>query len=318
MFASKASLSSHSTPVVRLVALFVVAVITGVLLFDGRSQAQPKDAPYTLKIYNERKGDRVLVIKDETSTQKMSLKDSDGKVVMDSMEKTVENLQFVEETLEREGTKRATRLRRTYEKAQVTKDGKTTTLPYEGKTVLIAKKGDKYTFTIEGGKELTGEEASLLTKEFDKPESETDLEKLLLPGKPVAAGDSWKIDAGPILKEMSKEAFHLDKEKTTATGKLIKAYKKDGINYGVLEINLNFVLLGLGEAPTQVTFKEPAKFAITMNLDICIDGTSPNGSMTANMAFAGTGTLKGPDGKEFTMMMDMRGSENSRHENKAR
>jgi hypothetical protein len=309
-----------------LALLLLLGFFGGVLCVrlsqDQKASAAPADkdtTSYEIKIRKDSKGDKVLIVKDENTVEKMMFKDPDGKILQDKTEKRDESLKFVEETLEREGTKRATRLRRTYEKAQVTKDGTTTTLPYEGKTVLIEKKDMKYTFTIEGGKELTGEDASHLAKEFNKPESALDLETIFLPKKAVAVGETWKIDAEALAKDFTGgEKMALDTAKSTATGKLIKAYKKDAKTFGVIEVKLDFPILSIGDGAQKIGFKDGARASMTMNMDVCIDGTSHDGIGTSSMLFSGTGSIQTPDGKEFTLLIDTRTTGTDRREERSR
>src|SRR5439155_714677 len=137
-----------------------------------------------------------------------TVKDPAGNTLDDRAQKTSEVNRYREEVLEKEPGRRATRLRRQYEKAQARTDDQAETLPYQGKTVLIEKKGDKYRFRIEGGAELTGKDARFLDKEFNakgRTEDESQLEKLFLPDKAVPVGASWKLDLERIAKEIGKE-----------------------------------------------------------------------------------------------------------------
>ena len=56
-------------------------------------------------------------------------------------------------------------MKRTYESAELTVNGQKQDLGLKGRTVLIEKKGDKYTFTADG-KPVAGKAAELLGKEF--------------------------------------------------------------------------------------------------------------------------------------------------------
>lgn len=117
----------------------------------------------------------------------------------------------------------ATKIKRTYEKAVVGKDGQDDKMPIEGRTVLIEKKGDKYTFTVDGAA-LTGESLNLLNVDFNKPDGKLS-QDFFLPKKPVKPGETWKIDAAGIIKSLSASGFAMDESKTTATSTLKKAYK---------------------------------------------------------------------------------------------
>ena len=70
---------------------------------------------------------------------------------LDKGEKKTVRQTFNEEIVEKPaGAKKPTKLKRSYEVAEYEKDGEKTTHAYQGKTVVIAKKGDKYEFTVDG------------------------------------------------------------------------------------------------------------------------------------------------------------------------
>src|SRR5262249_33209296 len=137
------------------------------------------------------------------------------------------------------------KLTRKYTKAQALEEGKVVKLPYEGKTVVIEKMGDKFRFTIDGGEELTGKDAERLDKEFNAKDKSglgkkgKDFEKMLLPKGKVAVGESWKIDAAPLLDEIKKSGeIVVDADKFSMTARLTKAYPKGGRQFGVIRLEL--------------------------------------------------------------------------------
>ncbi len=155
-----------------------------------------------------------------------------------------------------------------------------------GKTVLIEKKDGKFTFRYEGGGDVTGAALAKLHSEFNDPDPSPD--KLLLPRKAVAVGETWTIETDIFKKGLKPDAakvFDLDKVK--ATGKLLKAYKKNGAQFAVMEITLELPLRENSEiAKGYVVLGGKAILKGTM--DACVDGTS----------FARSG--------KYTMEMDMR------------
>jgi hypothetical protein len=268
---------------------------------------------YEIKLHKDGKGDKALIIKEESNEMKFSVKGPDGKVLNEGTEKSGEVSRYTEEILEKEGDKKATKLRRVYEKAQVTEKGKTSTLPYEGKTVLIEKKGDKYVFSVDG-KELTGDDARMLAKEFKDKKDDKDFEALMLPGKPVAVNDTWKIDAAVFAKDLAKEGgFGIDLDKATAAGKLLRAYKKDGRQYGVIEVKMTFPMQSLGEGAKKLIFQPGAVFQLTFLLDLCIDGSLSSGTARTDFTLMGNGVLKA-EGQEFQFAMEGRGGQKETHE----
>lgn len=276
-------------------------ILAGFVLMSGSARGDEK---YTIQLMKAGKGTIGEESKEEKTAMKMIISGPDGKVLNERNEETKEIVKFTEETLEREAKKKPTKLRRTYEKAQILEKGKTSTLPYEGKAVLIERKGDKYVFTIEGGKDLTGGDARLLAKEFNKDkDDQKEFDELMLPKGPVALNEAWKIDADEIVKQFVKEQMDVDKEKVKARGKLVKAYKKDGIQFGVMEFDLELPVIAIGKGEQKVKMDEKTKLLIKVSLDACIDGQQDAGEMKGTFNLDGTGVITGPDGKDYKMVM---------------
>ena len=112
----------------------------------------------------------------------------------ESTTKKTKSLVYVDEYLVlTDGASRAAKLKRTYEKAVLTEGDKSTTLPVEGKTVLIELKDKKYQVTLDGAP-IDGEAGRLLDAEFNKPDP-SDPRPLIPPAKSVKPGGTWKLDA---------------------------------------------------------------------------------------------------------------------------
>jgi len=286
------------------------AVLVCLLALPALAPAQT----YEIKIKRSATGDKGRTAKEETTNTKMILKGPDGKVLMENAEKGSESFTYVEEVLEQDKEMKSTRLRRAYEKAQVTKGDKTTTLPYQGKTVLIEKKGEKFAFSVDG-KELAGEDAQALTKEFnEKKGDERDFEKILLPRKAVGINDTWQIDLAAFLKLFGdNEDFDVDAARSSGTGKLLRAYRKDGRQFGVVEITMDMPIKSFGKGDAKATLDPGAKFKITFVLDACIDGTASSGTMKATMEMTARGTFTA-EGMKLAFTLDARNGATETHE----
>jgi hypothetical protein len=193
---------------------------------------------------------------------------------------------YTDEVIERPaGSKKPTKMKRTYETAELVAKGEEQKLGLAGKTVLIEKKGATYEFTI-GDKALTGKAAEVLGKEFNK-KSDTD-EEAFLPKKPVSVGDTWKPDLPALTKELEAEGMTVDAAKSTATAKLTKVYKKGDATFGVIVVDLELAVTKVGPAGMEIPLNAGSKLAIKVELDGCIDGTLATGtskmSMKGNLA----------------------------------
>lgn len=172
-------------------AVLVVGFTAGAVL--------AQDGPVTIKLKKAGPGDVVKETKSETGKTKVVI--SVMGMDQNKDEDTVSKMTFTDEVIEKPaGAVKPTKLKRVYDKAELTKDGAKVELGLDGKTVLIEKKGDAYAFTIDG-KAVDGTAADLLKKEFGAKKTST--EDDFLPGKPVKVGDTWKVDVSKAAGELA-------------------------------------------------------------------------------------------------------------------
>jgi hypothetical protein len=252
------------------------------LLAAGAVLAQ--DGPVTIKLKKAGAGDVVKGTKTEASTQKVTVTVM-GQAQPAKEDKSVATFAYTDAVDERPaGAAKPTKMRRTYETAEVTAGGAKEDLGLKGKTVLIEKKGDAYEFSVDG-KPLTGKAAQFLGKEFSGKKQATDED--FLPGKPVNVGETWKIDVGRVIEELADSGMVVDDKKSTATGKLAKVYTKGSQRYGVIEVTMDLVVTKL-KGQQEVPLKEGSKLSVGLTMDGCIDGTEATGSgkmtMKGNLA----------------------------------
>lgn len=248
------------------------------------AQLPAADEKVELKDYNYKVGDRVRITDDDRTTTRTVI-EVGGKRT-DKMERTAKLTVYMSEALAvKDGEKKPVKIRRTYEKAEETKDGVTTRLPLDGKTVLIEKKGDKYTFAYADGKALDGKELEKLEKEFNKKDDDDDLEQFI-PKRPLAPGETWTMDPAKLIKAMTrdkdKEPFTLDKKKVSGSGKLADVYTFGGHKYGVYDLQMEFPLTALS-GENKIPLKAGSKMQMHMVADGNVDGSEPDGSATMRM-----------------------------------
>jgi hypothetical protein len=266
---------------------------------------------HTIKIKKSAKGDVTKVEDVDESTTAVVATDGAGTKLVDQKEKTSKTNIYQETILEKkEGDDKSTSIKRAYEKARnLPKDGKEETRVYEGKTVLIDKKGDKYQFMIEGGKEITAKEAEDLDKSFNKKgPTDEEMEQYLLPGKAVKVGESWKIDADKMLKELMKDeketVIAFDSAKTEASGKLLEVYEKNGHKFGKMTFAISATLKEFSAGGMKFKVRDGSKMAMDIQFDVCIDGGEGSGVLKMEMKMTLNADLPTPDGKEVNMMVD--------------
>lgn len=275
-------------------------------LMSGGS-AMAADQAYTLKLYKSKQGDKSENEKTEDGKSAIAINVMGMKMNQDVTNGKKEV--YTEEILEKKaGDKKATKLTRTYTTAEKSDKGETTKHVYAGETVLIEKKGDKYEFSIKG-KALKEDEAPELFKSFNKKDGEPENEDFL-PKDPVKVGESWKVAADKtetMLKSLGDEKMKIDAKKSTVGGKLLKAYKKDGAQFGTLELTLTIFVTEIDLGGEFAKTKEGSKMVIKGTIDTCIDGTVEfeDGKMEVsvdltaelpnNGSFSITGTTSGMD-----------------------
>jgi hypothetical protein len=248
------------------------------------------DDAVTIKAYIPKAGQRYKVTIDEKNNTKTTFTIMGN--AQNKEEVKTKSVVYTEEVLENSGNgKQASKLKRTYEKAVIGKEGKDTKMALDGKTVVIEKKSGKYVFT-EDGKELTGDALTILDTEFNKGDFKNK-EDFFLPKDPVKVGESWKIDMTEIFKGFEASGMGFDKDKSTGKGTLLKVFNKDKAQFGTIELALGAPITSLG-MKGGLTIQD-GKMSIKSTGDVCIDGTSPEGSMSNKVKVSIDALVKGID-----------------------
>ncbi len=281
----------------RLVAVAALMLSAGWLRAD--------DA-YPIKYRDVAQGDVYQVQKSETTTVATKVVNPGGMALVDQTLKNVATATYTETILKCEAKKPPTKVERKYDKAQMTTNGQKADLPYSGKTVVIEKKDGKFHFTVDG-KELAEADAATLAKEFERDgDDKNDLEKALLPKDPVKLNDSWKVDMGPVVKEIAKSGeLELDADKAKGTGTLLKAYKKDDKQFGELKLVLTLPIKSLGKGDMKIVAAQGSVAVAEMNMDVCIDGTSNTAAIKGGMKLDAKGSIADPQGGKLSVTMSV-------------
>jgi hypothetical protein len=287
-----------------------LAVLTGLLVYPNAGYAQEA---FTIKLKERAVGDSVFIKRNSAMTGKVTVA-SAGEVIADKSENMGEDMAYRVHLVENDIEKGSFKAERTYSKAVTIKDGQKTDLELAGKTVVIAKTGDDFEFTFKDGGMVEGGAAAALREEFShrKKSLNADIEKPLMPTGPVKVGDSWTIDMGKIVAELADSAeMEIDGAKAKGQGTLIKAYKKDGRQFGEMKFKMEMPVVSAGNG--QLEFADGAKIFLDVSYDGCIDGTSEGGTMKISVKLDCIGA--GPDGITATINLDA-GFEETRRDSK--
>jgi hypothetical protein len=272
------------------------------------------DDAYEIKAKKSGKGAVTHHKKEDTDESHFKLEGPDGKAITDKKDAKTTIEEYKETILEKVEGKRATKIRRDYTRAIIKSGGDEKFLPYDGKTLLIERKDGRYHFTIEGGEELKGKDAEELNRSFNKPGSDdndgNEMEKAILPKKPVPVNGTWTINPEVFMKVLAKDpeqSFPIDKSKASGQGKLLRAYKKDGRQYGVFDIEVTLPLKG--DFPLSkdqnVPIQEGSKILLHARADACIDGTSSDSVSETAMSIELIALLSAPGEQELKMTFNI-------------
>jgi hypothetical protein len=196
-------------------------------------------------------------------------------------------------------------LQRTFQKAQRTLNGQTTRYGFEGRTVsMTQRKGQKPTFTLVGDGELSADDLEGLKGSFSYS-ADSENSPALDPPHPVRVGESW-YPAGVELKrafEADLEA-NVDASKSTARFTLKGVEKRDGGEFANVASKMELVLHSLAG----LHFETPMSMTMTLDMDVCIDGSSEDGvaKLTVLSRASGPATVDG-----HTMTIDLESSADS-------
>lgn len=252
---------------------------------------------FEIKIKKTSKGDVTNVTTDENSYEKTII-GKDGMILKEENKTKKASIAYKEEVLEKVDGKKPTSIVRTYSKAESTNDGKTTKFGFVGKKVSVTNKDGKYEILVDG-KAPTGDDATFLKKEFEgKDDKEDDGLKEMLPKKAVAVGDKWDINSKEIVEGFLKGAkggLAIDEKGVKSFGTLTKAYKKDGKQFGVIEVTVAIPITAIKAPGGDIAFKGETKMEIKTVLDVCIDGSSSEGSATMGFKMKGDASIMGVD-----------------------
>lgn len=248
-------------------------LLAAVLTVVAIGSATAADEAITVRLKKPAAGESVRDIKTEEIDVNQTV---DGKARPTLQVRT--KAEYTDKAVEGDGKGKPTKLERAYKTMEVSAGEKLDT-GLNGKTVLIQKGKEKYTFTVDG-KDAPAAGAKILDSEFN---TKDDPEQLMLPTKPVKVGDTWDVPVKAVDKLLGQE-FVIDGKKAKATGKLVKVYDKNKAKYGVVEYNLELpvssLMVGEGAA---VNADASSLLKVTIIYEGCIDGTIYESTSTSTL-----------------------------------
>lgn len=240
------------------------------------------DTAYTVKLKKPSAADRLKVTKDDTQTVVVAL--TVNGTNRDSGQTNVRKYTYTDEVLARASDGQPTRVRRVYEAAEFSTNGRKNEAAEPDRPILATKAGEKFAFAFEkDGGAVPKAVAADLDRDFNRNTDEASRE-VLTPTKPVKVNDTWQVDAAKVAKGIGSDEMALDPAKSSATGKLTKVYTKDGKQWGVLEYKIELAVTKIKSGPNELPLKPGSKMTMALTVDTCIDGTDAGYDSKAVMA----------------------------------
>ncbi len=274
--------------------------ITACLLLSALAGAA-RGQTYAIKLRSDPAAGKSISVRDShQNAGTVKVLDAGGKLLREQKPNEVEEEVFTETVLEA-GGKHPKKFQRAYGKAERGEAGKLRPRSCQGRTVLFELRDGRYVVRAEGTPALApADRKDLTARANDRLRSSPD--ELFLPNRPVAVGDAWDV-AKKLLPEFANKGEELDLQKSSGRAKLLKAYARDGKQFGVLEVDLKLAV----KTMQGLKCDPPARFDIKGTIDTAIDGSST--AATMSMTFRVSGKAQGEQGgMKFTVEMAMEGS----------
>ena len=250
-----------------------------------------QDKAYDLKLDTPRKPGQKHALK-ESNTMKMVMK-ANGELAGENEEK--KHYEAVEEVVA------VGEYRWAFSKAERLAEGKMTPYGFAGKTVVVKVAGER-TFTYADGSALAPEDLEGIKDAFDEDAGgDKDPAKLLAPGKPVKVGESWTPKVTDVAKMFEEDmASAVDPKKSSVKFTLKSVEKRDGAEYGKIEGVIELALGAMGP----MKLETPLIMKMAVDLDVCVDGSSPAGVMKVKAELKGVSDA-GVEGQKIKLDLDL-------------
>jgi hypothetical protein len=260
--------------------------------------AAPQDKAYDLKLNTPRKPGQKHALK-EFSVMKMQMKVM-GQVAGENEEK--KNFEAVEEVVGADGAG-TNELRWAFTKAERLEEGMMKPFGFQGKTVVVkSAKGKDTEFKYADGGALAEDDLAGIKDAFDEDAgTDKDPAKVMQPKQPVKVGESWSPDVAEMAKMFDEEmAAAVDPKKSSAKFTLVSVEKRGGAEFGKISGVVELALGSMG--PMKLETAIPMKMSV--ELDVCIDGSAPTGVMKLKVEMKGSSTAA-VEGQKIQLDLDL-------------
>jgi hypothetical protein len=282
----------------------MVRAVVAMALACTSLTALAEEQKYTIQLKAHPEEGRVVDVRFEDEMKGVSKRfDANGRLISED-EPSSRKLAYTCTVLKAgRGEAPPERLMRVYDQATANSKNDCRKLPFHDRTLILERKGGEYRIADVCDKPLTRLDLAELFEELNcstRTDSDRKFAKLLTPPAKVAVGESWKLDFADLKSYL--QGIECDRERTQARATLKKVYRKDGRDYGVIEISVRGWVSKI-DGDTPILFADAAKLELTHRFDGAIDGGSIAKTESGRMAFQGKGvTLK--DGEKTLLDLD--------------
>lgn len=265
--------------------LFVAALVVAVVLIARgyflpvRSSSGPDDAAAGEQTYaialapHPAVGQSVVVRSTGKQVVTERVLDADGKPLRPGERREKGREEEFTETLLAKSGPRPTKFKRVYEKATELTAGNWAPRSFQGRTMLFEWQNDRYRVTPEDKGALPKADLAELTDRAGL-ETEHSLNGAVTPDRRVKINDTWEVDLRPFAAHLGQDST-FDPKQSKGEARLVRVYARDGRQFGVLDIDLRLMVVGLRGAKVA-----PSPLEMNVTYDAAIDGSGPAGAMT--------------------------------------
>jgi hypothetical protein len=170
----------------------------------------------------------------------------------------------------------AQELRWTFTKAQRLEEDAMKPYGFHGKTIRVKKaRKAAATYAYDDGGPVSEEDLKGLQESFDG-DGKGDASKAFAPPKPVKVGESWEPDPVAVASTFEEGmAGAVDPAKSKVRFTLVSVETRGGAEFGKIEGTLTLALNAMGP----MKLETPMLLKMSVELDVCIDGSAPAGVM---------------------------------------
>jgi hypothetical protein len=268
----------------------VCAAFTIVCLFAVMVRAQDHPKKYDLKLtWNAVQGHKSEISEDDSQAMMMKLLNSDGAVLTQQQHDQSRSFAAVEVISKVEDGKSVV-WRWTFSKATQLHEGQDVPFAFQGRTVVGSKDpASKSHFVFDDGSPVSTEDATVLGGLWDndtepgKPSGE----EIFAPKSPVAVGEQWTPDIAMIAHGLEL-GDGIDLKRSTVKATLESTESRGGVEFGHIKLLMELWVTKFG--PMQLD--NPLLMKAEGDIDACIDGTQPDGTMNITMEAKGDSSAK--------------------------